>query len=93
MRVLLVTLVLVSLVSTNLAVIYYPESPEPCDLVDNGFTDLSISCNTPQVITVTDVGTITAFRVGVIIEHSYTSDLRIALVPPSKELIGYRVPN
>ena len=83
MRVLLVALVLVSLVSLDLAVIYRPQSPEPCFLEDASFTDLSINCSS-QVITILDVGTITALRVGVIIEHTYSSDLSITLIPPSK---------
>jgi subtilisin-like proprotein convertase family protein len=87
MRVLLVALVLVSLVSLDLAVIYQPQSPEPCFLEDASFTDLSINCPS-QVITISDVGTITALRVGVIIEHTYSSDLYITLIPPSRTWVG-----
>ncbi len=83
MRTQLVILVLVSLASLDLAKIYQPQAPRPCGLGDYSFTDLAINCTT-QLITITDVGTLTALRVGVIIEHPVTPDLYITLIPPSK---------
>lgn len=83
MRALFVALILVSLASLDLAKIYQPQAPIPCELIDYGFVDLSLNC-TSQLITIPDVGTLTALRVGVIIEHPVSPDLFITLVSPSK---------
>jgi hypothetical protein len=82
MRGLIGIFILVSTVNLAQAVIY-ESAGEPCLLGDNSFTDLSINCSS-QVIHVPDNGTITALRVGLIIEHPFNWDLGVALLSPRK---------
>jgi subtilisin-like proprotein convertase family protein len=82
MRGLIGILILVSVVNLAQAVIY-ESAGEPCLLGDYSFTDLSINCSS-QVIHVPDNGTITALRVGLIIEHPFNWDLGVALLSPHR---------
>eukprot|EP00029_Vermamoeba_vermiformis_P007667 TRINITY_DN3379_c0_g3_i1.p1 TRINITY_DN3379_c0_g3~~TRINITY_DN3379_c0_g3_i1.p1 ORF type:complete len:498 (-),score=47.53 TRINITY_DN3379_c0_g3_i1:25-1518(-) len=78
----ILVLILFSVFSFSLAVVY-ESTGEPCPLGDFSSTDLSIDCPS-QVIYIPANGTITAIRVGLIIEHPLNWDLQVALLSPHR---------